>query len=192
MSNDKKLIAAGVLFGLGLFFFASVYSKRGENKVTFGQVEDIRKETMLKSRMERQRVEVQNFKTAPALGSGIQKENNQMDRDGLTLESSRNHAAADSYDTASDTATPATFLESQTNKLLANKQHYEHLTQMQKKRFIAEYQRKALAMGYLVELDDKLNIVKVQRAPASQKPQYQPSEPVDVDQMDVEDDEMVE
>jgi len=196
MKNDKKLfIAASVFLSVGLLFFGSAWNKKDESnkKVTFGQVEHLRKAAITKNRMERQKAEVQNYMSAPALDNGIQgsKDLQQDGSDSLSLESSSNHAAADSRD--GDNAMPANFLDSQTNKLLANKQHYEQMNLAQKKQFIAEYKRKALAMGYVIELDDKLNIIKVQRDPASQKSQFhRPAEPVDVDQMEVEDDETAE
>lgn len=189
MDKDKKFyIAAGIFFGLGFLAVTFIFGKdKKENRVTFGQVEQIRKETMVKSKIDRSKVEVQNYMNAPAISNQYHATKEIPVNDaGLKLESSVNHAAQDSRGSGHN-AMPTNVLESQTDKLLANKQRYEQMNIAQKKQHIEDYKRQAKQMGYVLEVDGQLNIIRFERDPASAI--SQPKLPVDVDQMEEEYDE---
>lgn len=173
MQQDKKMyIAAGVFLGVGLLFLSVIVQKqtKEEHKVTFGKVESFRRDAIVKDRLQRQKVEVQNYMSAPSVSNSVRVVSDHNDDAGLKLESSENSAVKDSARNDHN-AMPTNALDSQMSKVLANRQKYDEMTQMQKKRFIEEYKRNALARGYLIELDDKLNIVQYKRAPAAQKGQ---------------------
>jgi hypothetical protein len=192
MQKDKKMyIAAGVFLAVGIIFMSVMANKaQKENKISFGRVENFRRDAIVKDRIQRQKVEVQNYMSAPALSNAARVINDHSDDAGLKLESSQMAAAKDSVRDEHN-AMPTNALDSQMSKILANRQQYDQMTKMQKKRFIEEYKRNALARGYLIELDDNLNIVKYSRAPAANKGQtpIPVQMPTDVDQMEEDSDE---
>jgi hypothetical protein len=197
MQQDKKMyIAAGVFLGVGLLFLSVNFKKQESpevRKISFGQVENTRRAAIVKGREERAKVEVQNYMSAPAVTNGIRVVRDHNEDAGLKLESSLNSAVKDSV-RDDHNAMPTNALDAQMSKVLANRQKYEEMTKMQKARFIEEYKRNALAMGYVIELDDKLNIVKYRRTPAAQRAQtpIPVQMPNDVDQMEEDSDELEE
>jgi hypothetical protein len=196
ISQRDKYIYSGavvIIVGLGMLFIRSQPkdSESPEKQVTYHELELERKRAESTKKMDRQRTEVQNWQTAPKLNGNMHPVKNELEEGSakIRLESAKNHAAIDSADVDVNEM-PFSSLESQINKRMINEQHAAQMSQIQKRRFVEDYKKRALAMGYQVELNDKLELV---RATKVRQPSYDSQKvPVDVDSMEEDYDEYEE
>lgn len=168
--DDSIYIWAGVIIlsGVALLFYASRREfSPGQSGVTFSQVDNARKDLMIKKDIQRKRAEVENYKNAPVLDTQYRPVREHSGHSGLQLESAPNHAAADSGDASSLSSTTNGSLDFQINKTLVNQQRAVQMSAVQKQQFVEDYKKKALAMGYEVEINSKLEITKVKKAGSS-------------------------
>lgn len=160
--------------------------------VTYQDISTERNAAIAKDRMEKVRVEVTNARTAPRLGTGMRevKDGLAEQSQGIRLETEKNHAAIDAADPTVHEM-PFTSLENQINRRQVDDQRAAQMSVLQKRTFVEQYKKRALAMGYRVELNDRLELVRAERVtqPMNQFPSN--SAPVDVNSMeeDVELDE---
>lgn len=202
MKNEKNLyIIVGIIsvLGCGFLFFNSQSGSEKSSKVTFGQVDHLRQETKVRAKIDRERVEIENYKNAPSLSNAYRPVAEETPgQGGIILESAKNQAIQDSADPS--VSQPTSFLESQINARLVNQQRAAQMSALQKKQFIENYKQRALAMGYLVELNDQMIVTRVQKIDggaaqrAAKNPasiQHQP-QAVDVDIMEDESEEYEE
>lgn len=131
--------------------------------VTYGEVDKVRKQEQTKSKLQREKVHIENFQQAPQINEGYQPSGNASHQEeGLRLEASVGSAAKDIAE--SDFKGMAVeSLENKINQRLLNDQRSAQMNAMQKRQFAEEYKKKALSMGYAVELNEKLEVVKVQK-----------------------------
>jgi len=186
MQNEKNLyiiVFAVSVIGCGIMYFASNSGTSSDKaKVTFGQVDQLRKETQVKNNIERNKVQVENYKKAPALTNDYRAVDEQYGgaNQGIVLESNLNHAAIDA-DEGRGQGGSFNMLETQINKRLVNDQRAAQMSQIQKRQFVEDYKARARAMGYLVELNDQMVVTRVTKIPDSEiAPKGPASVPVDV------------
>jgi hypothetical protein len=183
--ETKKLnyiIGGGVLLIAGAVFFWGNSSHSPERAtVKYGEVDKVRKQEQTKSQLQREKVHIENYKQAPQINEGYQGAIDNHQEDGLRLEASVGSAAKDLAE--SDFKGMAVeSLENKINQRLLNEQKTAQMNAFQKQQFANEYKKRALSMGYAVELNEQLEVIKVQKV---EEPTVIKSNPViDVDTMD--------
>lgn len=192
LSNRDKIVYSCVVVSLvlfGMYFFKTpTHSSAPDAKkvVTYKDITSERNKAIKHDEMQKQKVQVSNWQTAPRLDTGVREVKDSLNEktESIRIESQKNHAAIDAAD-ASVYEVPVSSLETQINKKLVNDQASAQMSQMQKKRFIENYKQRALAMGYDVELNDNLQLI---RATKLSRPSFDkaPASAVDIDS--VEDD----
>ncbi|MBY0315752.1 MAG: hypothetical protein K2Q26_09550 [Bdellovibrionales bacterium] len=171
-NRNTYLIAGGVLVLIGVYFTFSQLSQstnpnEGPGVVTYKKVDRLKKDVLQQKRLQQDKAMVDNFKNAPSLPTGYrQVKDSSVGDSGLRLQSSQSHAAFDSGEDSSREAPQS--LQVQINDFLLKKQRYEQLTQLQRQKYVSDFKREAQAMGYAVEFNDKLEVVRFDRVPASQ------------------------
>lgn len=192
LSTNEKILYSGVVVvavGFGMYFLRESKSPQDHKKVvTYQDISSERNAAIAKDRMEKVKVEVTNAQTAPRLGVGIRevKDGLAEPHDGIKLETEKNYAAIDAAD-PSVHEMPFTNLETQINKKQKDEQTAAQMSVLQKRNFVQQYKARALAMGYKVELNDRLELIKAEKvsAPMNQFPSASPKGvPVDVDTME--------
>lgn len=175
MKNEKMIyIIVGIVSVLGcsyLFFSSKGGSIAGSggSTVTYGQVDQLRKETKIRKELQSKKMAVDNYKSAPSLSNQYrQVEDEQAKKSGIQFESEK-HSVANDADIEPDRE-PVNMLENQINKRLVNDQKAAQLSAAQKEAFIENYKKQALAKGYLVELNDQLVVTKVQKVATKKGP----------------------
>lgn len=172
-NRNTYLIAGGVLVLIGVYFTFSQLSQSanpadGTGVVTYKKVDRLKKDVLQQTRLQQDKAMVDNFKNAPSLPTGYRQVKDSSGGDhGLRLQSSQSHAAVDSGEDTSPREAPQS-LQVQINDFLLKKQRYEQLTQLQRQKYVSDFKREAQAMGYMVEFNDKLEVVRFDRVPASQ------------------------
>jgi hypothetical protein len=195
MKNEKNLYigvaVVSVLF-CAYWFMHSKHSSSQGTTVTYGQVDSLRKETQIRKEMDRKKVAVDNYKSAPSLDNAYRAvEDETNSGSGIKLESDK-HAVANEQAEPDVRREPVNALEAQINKRLVNDQQAAEFTAQQKRSFIENYKKQALAKGYLVELNDQLVVTKVQKVskpkgPASIGSGSIPQEDVEIQEFDDDD-----
>ena len=177
------IVGGGVLLIATLVvFMGSNPDPKEPSTVRYGEVDKIRKEEQTKSKLQREKVHVENYQQAPQINEGYQSVGSSHSEEGLRLEASVGSAAKDIAE--SDLKGMAVeSLENKINQRLLNEQKTAQMNAMQKKQFADEYKKKALAMGYAVELNDKLEVTKVQKIEPDQ-PAIKSNPVIDVDSME--------
>jgi len=155
------------------------------SQVTYGQVDHLRKETKARKELEIKKMEVDNYKSAPSLSNAYRPvEDGAQANDGIRFESEKHSVVKDQAEIEGDRE-PINMLEVQINKRLVNDQRAAELSAQQKKQFIENYKKQALAKGYMVELNDQLVITKVQKVDRANKgPASIPQEDVEIQEYD--------
>ena len=181
------MVAGGVVLLLAALFFLQVDNKAPsvslEGKVTYRELDKVRRNEEVRAHLQREKVNVENYKKAPQISESYRVE--AAPETGLRLEASVGAAAKDIAE--SELQGMATnSLENRINQKLLNDQKAAQMSQMQKRQFAAEYKKKALAMGYQVELNDKLEITKVHKVESPNRA-VKSSPVIDVDSMEDED-----
>ncbi len=161
---NKNSIFLGL--GLALFVLFVLWQQSSPqtttNKVTYGEVDKVRKQEVTKSKMQREKMNVENYKNAPQISESYRPQENTNANEGLRLEASVSAAAKDIAEGELG-GMAVESLENKINQRLLNEQKTAQMNVIQKKQFADEYKKKALSMGYAVELNDKLEITKVQK-----------------------------
>ncbi len=189
LSNNEKILYSGVVVvavGFGMYFLRQSNTPVSHKKVvTYQDISTERNAAIAKDRIEKVKVEVTNAQTAPQLGVGIRevKDGLAEDHDGLRLEGEKNHAAIDAADPTVHEM-PFTSLETQINRKQVDDQRAAQMSAIQKRNFVEQYKKRALAMGYDVELNDRLELIKAKKIsqPMNQFPTR--GVPVDVNSME--------
>jgi hypothetical protein len=193
MKNEKNFyIVVGILSVVVcgfLFFHSKPTSSSSGGTVTYGQVDQLRKTTQIKKALETKKVAVDNYNSAPSLSAKYHAVEDQTaePKSGLNFESQK-HAVVDDEAELEGEHMPTNMLEVQINKKLVNDQKAAELSAQQKKLFIANYKKQALAKGYIVELNDQLVVTKVEKVrgakgPASMQQQI-PQDDVEIEEFD--------
>jgi hypothetical protein len=187
INKNYLIFGAGAIVVMAFIFWQKNFSSPSPNRVTYGEVDKARKQEQTKSQLQREKVHIENYKKAPQISDAYRPvESSPASEDGLRLEASVSAAAKDIGE-AELSGMAVESLENKINRRLLNEQKTDQMNAIQKKEFAAEYKKKALAMGYAVELNENLEVVKVQKV---EKPKLIKSNPViDVDSMDEEDEE---
>lgn len=191
LSNNEKILYSGlvvVAVGIGMYLLRKPSALHDHKKVvTYQDISTERNAAIAKDRMEKVRVEVTNARTAPRLGNGIRevKDGLAENTQSIRLETEKNHAAIDAADPTVHEM-PFTSLETQINRKQVDDQRAAQMSIIQKKNFVEQYKKRALAMGYRVELNDRLELVRAEKVtqPMSQFPSASKGVPVDVDSME--------
>lgn len=167
-SRNTYLIIGGVLVLAGCYFTISQLTSKEKNDsgVTFKDVDRLRKDVEHQKKLQQDKAMVDNFKSAPLLPTKYRptQSGNFQDKS-LQLQSSVNHAAIDGGDSGGITARS---LDNQINDLLLAKQRYEQLSKVERQKYVNDFKREAQAMGYQVEFNEKLEVIRFDRAPSSQ------------------------
>lgn len=192
--NEKNLyIVVGIVsvLGCGILYFSSRHNSE-TSKVTFGQVDKLRQETKIKNELARKKVSVDNYRQAPALNTDYRPvdEETAVGRSSVVLESEK-HSVTQDVNEEDSRRQPVSMLEAQINKKLVIDQKAEQMSVYQKKQFIENYKKNALAAGYLVELSDQLVVTKVQKISRGQNkgPASIPQEEINIQEEEYEDEE---
>ncbi len=179
------IIGGGVLLiATAVVFMGSNPDPMEPSTVRYGEVDKVRKQEQTKSKLQRERVHVENYQQAPQINEGYQATGGHATsaEEGLRLEASVGSAAKDLAE--SDFKGMAVeSLENKINQKLLNEQKSAQMNALQKKHFAEAYKRKALAMGYEVELNDKLEVTKVKKIEVDQ-PAIKSNPVIDVDSME--------
>lgn len=190
LSSKEKIIyscivVCAVAFGMYILREGKL-AKNSPKVITYKDISSEKTKTMTQDKINKQKVEMTNWQTAPQLKGNIQELKNNLDEPNnneLKLESQKNHAAIDAADsTASAYEAPVSSLENQINKQLVNDQEAAQMSSLQKKKFIETYKKRAKDMGYDVELNDKLQLVKAAKIPP--KPDYFDKSPASVNDVE--------
>lgn len=191
MISDKEKIIYSMVVVVAVGF--GMYSLRTQNSsphadqkvVTYKDIKNVRNHAITKDKFEKQKVEVKNWQTAPRLEGGVREIKDSLNESssGIKIESQKNFAAIDAAD-ASVYEAPVTSLETQINKKLVNDQVSAQMSQLQKIQFIENYKRRALAVGYEVELNDQLQLVKATKIKPRPSFEKAPASAVDIDSME--------
>ncbi len=187
INKNYLMLGAGAMVVLALIFWQKNSSSPSPNRVTYGEVDKARKQEQTKSQLQREKVHIENYKKAPQISDAYHpSENAPAPDEGLRLEASVSAAAKDIGE-AELSGMAVESLENKINRRLLNEQKTDQMNVIQKKEFAAEYKKKALAMGYAVELNENLEVIKVQKI---EKQKLIKSNPViDVDSMDDEEED---
>ncbi len=190
-STEKVIYSCVVVFavGFGMYAWQTQKTKTAPAKViTYKDLKTVRNSAIAQDKIEKQKVQVTNWKTAPQLDSNVRELKNGLNEttESIRIESQKNVAAIDAAEGAAYEA-PISSLETQINKKLVNDQVAVQMSQMQKNQFIDNYKKRALSMGYVVELNDQLELIKATKIPS--KPSFNEKAPasVDVDSMEEDD-----
>lgn len=186
---NKNYLIWGVcaVFVVAVLFWQKNSSTPATNRITYGEVDKARKQEQTKSHLQREKVHIENYKNAPQISDVYHPTESQpASEEGLRLEASVSAAAKDIGE-AELSGMAVESLENKINRRLLNEQKTAQMNEVQKKQFAAEYKKKALAMGYSVELNDNLEVIKVQKV---EKQKLIKSNPViDVDSIEEDDEE---
>lgn len=182
--NQLNWFIAGGVVLLGAFVFWQGSSNApAKNGVTYGEVDKIRKHEVTKSQLQRERVQVENYKQAPQINGSYRETEAPIQEESLRLEASVGAAAKDIAE--SDLQGMAVeSLENNINQRLLSEQKAAQMNTIQKKQLADEYKKRAKAMGYAVELNDKLEVIKVQKIDTSKT--IKPAPVIDVDSIEEE------
>jgi hypothetical protein len=186
-SNKNIYLVFAVLgfLGVAFLFFSQKSNHENPTKVSFKDVDSLRKEAIVKNKFQREKMTVENFNKAPTLSNQYRPTSGAADHEeGLRLEASVSAAAKDIAEGELNSLS-LNSLENKINQRLLNEQKTAQMNVLQKKRFADEYKKRAMAMGYAVELNDKLEIIKVQKVDAQPK-QRTGSPVIDIDSMEEE------
>ncbi|MBY0383825.1 hypothetical protein K2X05_01590 [bacterium] len=176
-------IAGGGVLLLAFVFWQGSSKAPEKNRVTYGEVDKIRKQEVTKSQLQRERVEVENYKQAPQINGAYHETEPSAPEENLRLEASVGAAQKDIAE--SDLQGMAVeSLENHINQRLLSEQKAAQMNSIQKKQLADEYKKRAKAMGYAVELNDKLEVTKVQKIDTSKAPK--PAPVIDVDSIEEE------
>ncbi|MCC6138095.1 MAG: hypothetical protein IT287_05650 [Bdellovibrionaceae bacterium] len=191
LSNNEKVLYSGVVViavALGMYILREKQSQaQGAKVVTYQQLDQVRKDTSTRVKLEKRKTEVINIQTAPRLDNNMREVSNGLNEpnnNGIRLEGEKIHSIEDSAD-ASVYDSPMNSLETQINKKLVNDQHAAQMSIIQKKEFIKDYKKRALAMGYNVELNDRLELIRAEKV-KSKTVGYEkaPASVIDVESME--------
>lgn len=174
MKKDTLLFSALLVAGLGLLVFAlnnegdagahSVVSSDQQASVTFGELDSYRKEVKQKKIMETQKVSVENYQQSP-----VRWRPKKEKRPSLKLKSAPLAAARDIESVSREIIAQEPSLEGEINQLLAERQKFEQLTQIQKQNYVSSFKKEALRLGFRVEFNENLEVVEFRRIPGSKK-----------------------
>lgn len=167
-NRNTSLIIGGVLVLAGCYFTISQLTSKNRDAtgVTFKEVDRLRKDVEHQRKFQQDKAMVDNFKSAPLLPTKYRptQEGNFQDAS-LKLQSAVNHAAIDSGDNGGVTAHS---LDNQINDFLLTKERYEQMSKLERQKYVNDFKREAQAMGYQVEFNEKLEVIRFDRAPSSQ------------------------
>lgn len=181
--NQINIGVAGVVFFLGTIFFLNEKpntNPAGNNgsKITYRDLDKARKNEEVKSHFQREKVHVENFKQAPQINESYHKIEPVNDHT-LRLEASVGAAAKDIAESQLHGMAMQS-LENRINQKLLNEQKAAQMSAFQKKQFAEAYKKRALSMGYEVELNDNLEVMKVRKV-GTGSPAIKSSPVIDVD-----------
>jgi hypothetical protein len=170
-----------LLIATAVVFMGGNPDPSGPSTVRYGEVDKIRKQEQTKSKLQREKVHVENYQQAPQINEGFQGASNHQE-EGLRLEASVGAAAKDIAESELK-GMAVESLENKINQRLLNEQKTAQMNVLQRKQFAEEYKKKALSMGYEVELNEKLEVIKVQKIEPEQ-PAIKSNPVIDVDSME--------
>lgn len=188
--NQKYIIAiGGVLFvGLFLLWKGSSNSATTQGKVSYGDVDKAHKQEVARSRLEREKVNIENYKKAPQISDAYRPVEDHAasdDNEGLRLQASVSPAAKDIGENDLH-GMAVESLENKINRRLLNEQQSAQMNLAQKRQIANEYKKKALSLGYQVELNDNLEVTKVQKVEAPKQIKVNPV--IDIDSIEEDED----
>lgn len=178
LSNNEKILYSGVVVvavGLGMYLLRqSKDTTQTPKPITYQDITAERNAAIAKDKIEKQAVAVKNFQTAPRLDPNFRDVKNGLEDNsgGIQLEGEKNHAA---QDIAEVYEAPLNSLETKINEKLVNDQKAAQMSQIQKRTFVENYKKRALAMGYKVELNDKLELIRADKVKPVTIPSSRPS-----------------
>lgn len=178
LSDKEKILYSSVVVvavGLGMFILRQSKSTPVAVKpITYQDITTERNAAIARDKIEKQAVAVKNFQTAPRLDNNLRdvKDGLEDDSSGIRLESEKNHSA---QDIAEVYEAPLNSLETKINEKLVNDQKAAQMSQIQKRNFVENYKKRALAMGYKVELNDKLELIRADKVKPVTIPTSRPS-----------------
>lgn len=177
---------SGMVLFLGVLFFlndkpnANLPENAG-SKVSYRELDKIRKNEEAKARFQREKVHVENFKQAPQINESYRQVAPPQDNS-LRLEASVGAAAKDIAESELQ-GMALQSLENRINQKLLNEQKAAQMNAFQKKQFAEAYKKRALSMGYEVELNEDLEVMKVRKV-GTGSPAIKSAPVIDVDSME--------
>jgi hypothetical protein len=180
--NYAFLVTGFVLLLAGVYLWQENSQQPKSSKVTYGDLDKARRQEQTRSKFQREKVNVENFKAAPQIKEAFHPTETTPD-EGLRLEASVSAAAKDIAETElSGMAIDS--LENKINQKLLSEQKSAQMNAFQKQQYAEEYKKRAFAMGYVVELNEKLEVVKVQKVEREKTIKSNPV--IDVDSIEEE------
>lgn len=192
LTDKEKILYSGIVVvavGFGMYILREKQSQNSREQrktVTYQQLNQERMGAITKDKLEKQKVAVTNWQTAPRLDNNMREISNGLNEpsNGIKLEGEKIHSTEDSAD-ASVYDSPMNSLEKEINKKLVNDQYAAQMSALQKKQFIKDYKARALAAGYSVELNDRLELVRAEKIkPKGASYEKSPASVIDVDSME--------
>lgn len=173
MKKDPYIFAMALVVGLSLFAYSFLFQGESEvsvasdqqASVTFGQLNNYRKEVRKKKTMETQKVSVENYQRAP----GVKWRPKQVQKESLNLKSVPSAAAIDMQKSARQFIAEEPSLEKEINQLLAERQKFEQLSQIQRQNYVAGFKKEAYRLGFRIEFNDNLEVIEFERIPKTQR-----------------------
>lgn len=168
LSNNEKILYSGVVIvavGLGMYILRQSRTEQPTTKtITYQDIKTEQNAAIARDKIEKTTVAVKNAQTAPRLGVGMREVKNGLEDNSssIRLEPEKNHAAIDAVDPAAYEP-PISSLESKINEKMLSDQQAAQMSVIQKRNFIESYKKRALAMGYKVELNDQLQLIRADK-----------------------------
>ena len=132
-----------------------------EKGITYGQLKQIRENSAKEMALKKNRAELENQVLTPRVNSSDTPDDVvphvvDMPRDSAT------------YDTEDKTSGELPTLDAQMNAFLAEKQKFKEMRKERREQFAEDFIKKARAMGYMVIMDEQMQITEVRKVPPKQ------------------------
>lgn len=164
----SRFFVPAMLF-LGTCFFGYLYivgpqdgttlnlTRPGKGSVPYNQLKQYEKETQMKIDIDKQQLQMKKVVGGPQLNPGQAKKN----------DFHKTQLLKDEDPKAIDLRDPSTLetltLDQRMDAFLAKKQRFEDLAEAKRKLYVERFIEEALAMGFIVEVNENLEITKVQK-----------------------------
>ncbi len=160
------------LFLLGTLFFGYLYivgpdpyvttpgvisPKTSGNTISYNKLEQYKKEAQVKLDIQKQRAEIEKTVEKPLLDPNYRKRTKFHE---APVNADVGPAA---YDLNEEGINEPVNLDQQMDAFLAKKQRYEELEKEQRQRYVKAFIKEAYKMGYVVKVNDKMEIVSVDK-----------------------------
>jgi hypothetical protein len=151
---------------MGTLFFGYLYlqdptdtlfpqSEENQGSIKYNQLQQFQQETDIKMDIEKQKAQMNKKLGGPELDPDHQK-NNKFHKTEL-----RKEADPRIYDLQDSSSDKAMTLDQRMDEFLAKKQRYEEMEKNQKNLYVKQFIKEAYSMGFIVVVNDKMEIESV-------------------------------